>query len=227
MAIARFRARLLEWRQIAPEVRHFVFETPEVDLLYRAGQFIMLYTTIGGQTVRRAYSLASAPRPGRFELCLNRVREGIFSPYLFDLDPGASVEFRGPYGAFGWRPEPAASLLIATGTGIAPFRAMLDERRDRPATLLFGTRHEQGILYRDHFEHMSGPDSRFWPTLTRPEPSWSGRTGRVQQHIHEALGGCRDLDVYICGLWEMVADVRRMLADLGIDRKRVIYERYD
>ncbi|MFB3826379.1 MAG: ferredoxin--NADP reductase [Bryobacteraceae bacterium] len=227
MAIEQVQARLLDSCEIAPEVRHFVFETPGINLVYRAGQFLMLYASIQGRRVRRAYSLASAPRPGRFELCLNRVREGIFSPYLFDLKPGARVEFRGPYGAFGWRPEPAESLLIATGTGVAPFRAMLEERRDRPATLLFGVRHEYGILYREEFARRAGPGFRFWPTLTRPGPSWSGRTGRVQQHVEAALGGRGDVDVYICGLWEMVVEVRRMLAGLGIDRKRVVYERYD
>jgi CDP-4-dehydro-6-deoxyglucose reductase, E3 len=52
-------------------------------------------------------------------------------------------------------------------------------------------------------------------------------TGRVQSHTLEALGDRRDMDIYICGLKEMVNDVRGLLKEKGVDRKRVIYERYD
>ena len=62
---------------------------------------------------------------------------------------------------------------------------------DSPAlTLLFGVRHESHLLYRDEFEQMARefPHFRFWPTLTQPGPEWTGRTGRVQTHLAEAIG---------------------------------------
>ena len=68
------------------------------------------------------------------------------------------------------------------------------------------------------------------PLLAHPEPpcaGWTGRSGRVQQHLAEALAHRGDLDVYICGLKEMVNDVRARLKDAGYDRKQVFYERYD
>jgi CDP-4-dehydro-6-deoxyglucose reductase len=67
----------------------------------------------------------------------------------------------------------------------------------------------------------------YHPTLTRPVADWTGRAGRVQQHVLEALGERRDVDVYICGLREMVDDLRVKLKETGMDRKRVIYEKYD
>ena len=67
----------------------------------------------------------------------------------------------------------------------------------------------------------------YQPTLTRPEPNWTGRTGRVQPHALELLGDRRDVDVYICGLREMVDDLRLQLKERGFDRKRIIYEKYD
>ena len=228
------KATLLESREIAPEIRHFVFELPEVrDFLFIPGQWLSCEETVNGEPVTRAYSIASPPNGNRFELCLNRVRDGHLSPYLFSLQPGDSIEMRGPFGTFVLREPPDDSVLVATGTGIAPFRAMLPSRlakdSSRQITLLFGVRHEHSLLYRDEFEALAQahPNFRFWPTLTRPDPSWTGRTGRVQQHLAEAIGPRRDLDVYICGLREMVDSVRAMLKSSGFERRHIIYEKYD
>lgn len=224
----------MEWREIAPDVRHFVFEVPGADEMpFTPGQFLFLKAELAGQAVTRAYSIASQPDRNRFELCLNRVREGVFSPHLFDLEPGDMVEMRGPYGVFVLRQPTSDSLFIATGTGIAPFRGMLQSAlpldTGRQFTLLFGVRHEHSLFYRCEFEEMERcyPNFRFWPTLTRPDAHWKGRTGRVQEHIAEAVGERRDIDVYICGLKEMVNEVRGILKDMGFERHRIIFERYD
>ena len=68
---------------------------------------------------------------------------------------------------------------------------------------------------------------QFWPTFTRATPAWTGRTRRVQAHLEEALAGRTDIDVYLCGLKEMVDDLRRLLKQKGLDRKQIIYEKYD
>ena len=68
---------------------------------------------------------------------------------------------------------------------------------------------------------------RFWPAVSRPGPFWNGYRGYVQPYVLEAVGDRRDLDVYICGLKEMVNEVRGTLLELGFDRKRLIYEKYD
>ena len=68
---------------------------------------------------------------------------------------------------------------------------------------------------------------RFWPTLSRPERGWTGRTGHVQRHLSEAIGERRDVNVFLCGLKAMVDDVRSILKSSGFDRKRIIYEKYD
>lgn len=231
-------ARLIESLEIAPGVRHFVFEVPELSRLsFKPGQFVSLSGTVEGKAITRAYSIASPPSPdSRFELCLNKVDAGLFSPHLFALAPGDVVEMSAPLGTFTLREPLRDSLLIATGTGIAPFRSMLKSmfqaalKPDSPAiTLLFGVRYESHLLYREEFEEMARvfPQFRFWPTLTQPGPEWNGRMGRVQQHLDEALGGRRDLDIYLCGLQAMVDDVRQILKGMGFDRKQIRYEKYD
>jgi NAD(P)H-flavin reductase len=139
----------------------------------------------------------------------------------------------GPFGAFIFRQPVVDSILVAAGTGIVPFRAMLQERLSRDEehsfTLIFGARYEYGLLYRQEFEQLAEQHAnfRFWPTLSRPEPAWTGRTGHVQKHLFEAIGERRDVNVFICGLAAMVDDVRAILKSNGFDRKQIVYEKYD
>ena len=234
MGVATLKARLVESRDIAPEVKHFVFDVPEVEQLpYLPGQFVSFSRDFGEKKITRAYSTASPPSGNRFELCLNRVEDGLFSPFLFALAPGDTVDMKGPLGFFTWRYPVNDSILVATGTGIAPFRAMLHSYLasggDREITLVYGVRYEESLLYRDEFEALQErfPNFRFYPTLTRPGGSWRGLTGRVQTHSLEALGERRDMDIYICGLKAMVDDMRAQLKELGVDRKHIIFEKYD
>jgi NAD(P)H-flavin reductase len=90
-------------------------------------------------------------------------------------------------------------------------------------------RHESHLLYREDFEQMAReyPQFHFWPTLTQPGPDWTGRAGRVQRHLVEAIGGRSDIDIYLCGLQPMVDDVRQILKAMGFDRKQIRYEKYD
>jgi CDP-4-dehydro-6-deoxyglucose reductase, E3 len=228
------RARLVESYELAPEVRHFVFEAPEVQQIhFKAGQFVSLSEDLAGKKITRAYSIASLPNGNRFELCLNLVHEGAFSPHLFAMHPGDTVEMTQPLGFFVVRNPAREALFVATGTGIAPFRPMARDYLTHPEakqlTLIFGVRYENSIYYRGDFEVLARrhPNFRFWPTLSRPAESWSGRTGHVQTHLLEAIGERRDLDVYICGLKAMVDDVRAILKELGFDRKQIIFEKYD
>lgn len=233
------RARLVEFVDIAPAVRHFTFETvgesgdtPAPPLEFMPGQFVSLHEKIDGKEITRAYSIASEPSGNRFVLCLNRVEDGRFSPYLFDLPVGGVLHMLPPLGTFTLRQPPRDALLIATGTGIAPFRSML--RAYLPAgspsfTLLFGARSESTLLYGEELDAMARHNVhfRFMPTLTQPSPSWTGRTGRVQLHLAEALSGRTDIDVYLCGMHAMVDSMRDQLKQLGFDRKQIRYEKYD
>ena len=215
-------------------MRQFVFEAlDEERFAFTPGQFVSLVHRFEDREVTRAYSIASAPDGNRFELCLNRVKEGVMSPWLFAMNPGDTIDMSGPLGYFVLRNPDRDALFVATGTGIAPIRSILQANFNsaRPAqlTLLFGVRYPESILYRGEFETMAclWPGFRFWPTVTRPGEKWMGLRGRVQQHLLEAIGDRRDIDIYICGLREMVDDVRTVLKCVGFDRKQIIVEKYD
>lgn len=237
-----YQARLGRALPLVPDgtTRHFEFDWAPADRFdFASGQFISLHLATNGEDDVRAYSIASAPRPAGFDLCLNRVPGGRFSNYLCDLQPGATIRFEGPFGFFTLRPALDRDLVfIATGTGIAPIRGLLQELFGHPAGakttrevwLVFGVRYPETILYRAEFEHLAAahPNFHFWPTLSRAPASWSGRRGHVQPHVEEL---CRERvgtrDAYVCGLKAMVDDVRARLKALGFDRKTIHYEKYD
>lgn len=227
------KARLLEYHEIAPGTRHFQFEALGWQAAFVPGQFLSVTATIGDDEITRAYSIASPPDGSRFAFCANLVPNGHLSPFLFRLERGDEIEFKGPYGAFILRRPVSDSIFVATGTGIAPFRSILlsklREHPDRRFTLIFGVRHEHGLLYNEEWRGLAAefPNFEYRPTLTRPPAHWTGLTGRVQPHVLETLGGRRDIDVYICGLREMVDDMRSQLKAAGLDRKRIICEKYD
>jgi ferredoxin-NADP reductase len=228
------QAKLIESVEIAPEVRHFVFEVPEVEkFTFVPGQFVSMNQIVNEKKITRAYSIASAPsETNHFELCLNLVREGLLSPRLFEMRPGDTIEIRPPLGMFVLRNPPRDVVFVATGTGIAPFRSILKAQLSETSqamTLVFGVRHESHLLYREEFEEMARkyPHFRFLPTLSRPTDSWAGRSGHVQTHLIEAIGERRDIDVLLCGLKLMVDDVRNILKEVGFDRKQILFEKYD
>lgn len=228
------KARLVYFEDIGPEVRHFIFEAAGVQRLEASpGQFVSFTGEVNGRPVTRPYSLAGMPQDNRFELCLNRVKEGRLSPWLFELRPGDAVAMQGPLGYFTPRQPIRDSVLVATGTGIAPFRAFLQSPpvldSGAQVTLLFGARYAESLLYRAELEELERrrPGFRYLPTLTRPPAVWQGRTGRVQEHLDEALGGRTDVDVYLCGLKAMVDDMRRLLKERGFERRQIIAEKYD
>ncbi len=219
---------------LAPDVRHFEFEIAgRSDFAFTPGQFVSIKEEVAGKEVTRAYSIASPPDGNRFALCLNRVPEGLVSPRLFALAVGEHVEVQEPLGYFTLRRPERPAVFIATGTGVAPFRSILLTAlpQSAPITLLFGARYAHGVLYREEWEQMARQHAhfRFLPTVTRPDDCWTGPVGRVQTHLDEVLAGHEPEtpDVYICGLKEMVDEVRGLLKQKGFDRKQIVYEKYD
>lgn len=229
--------RLLELvgaRSLAPNVRELRLRVVEgAPLVYAAGQWLKLYL---GDGLDRDYSIASASdpsRPGELELAVTLVEGGPGSQLLHAMPLGARVWSSGPSGFFVREPEHRGlpALFVATGTGLAPIRAMLQEELRSPAgpplRLLFGCRTPADLLWRDELDAWAASRARFrWEaTLSRPPEGWTGRSGYVQAHLHELVQG--PAHVYVCGLSRMVGEVRAALKRLGLDRRSIHSERYD
>ena len=234
-----FDAQVLRSVALSEFTKHIELEVNGVNRFgFVPGQWLSVKAnTPEGEEITRAYSIASPPSEnGHFAFCLNRVDEGFMSNYLCNLDVGAKITFQGPFGDFILRPPLRDTVLIATGTGIAPFRSMLhwllaepERHQGREFWLLFGARREQDIYYREEFEQLAAKHENFHflPTLSRADDNWKGLRGYVQQHLGEIVGMRTDMHAYICGLDKMVKANRELLKGLGWDRTSIRYEKYD
>jgi CDP-4-dehydro-6-deoxyglucose reductase len=234
-----FDVRLDRARMISPSVRELVFaRTDGRPVDFMPGQWVNLMLPHEGGELKRAYSIASAPRgDSSFEIAVTRVIGGPGSERLHAMPAGAEVRAVGPSGLFTREAaDPSPALFVGTGTGVTPLRSMmaaaLAASSGAPLWLLFGVRHEEEILYREELERWQAerPNVRVFVTLSRPGPGWTGRTGYVQTHLPALWAelGRADAHVYICGLERMVKAVRDLCRkELGIDRKHVHQERYD
>ena len=175
---------------------HFVFVIDELESFpFTSGQFVSAVAPdANGKQQTRAYSLASAANQNKFELCVNRVEEGFFSNHLADLPDlpiGGTIQIHGPHGHFILHEPITDSILVATGTGVAPMRSYLqwlfpedgpDRSDGKQIWLVYGTRHESDIYYRAEFEALAArkPNFHYLPTLSRATESWTGLRGHVQ-----------------------------------------------
>lgn len=239
-------------RPLSPLVRELVFRVEGVERFdWAPGQWVSLRLPEldGGKPLDRAYSIADAPDGSAcFPVTVTRVAGGPGSAYLHSIEPGVRLECVGPQGFFTLEAPPGApprrrAVFVATGTGLAPLRAMIrhavalepDPATATPLALLFGVRHEEDLLWRDQWEALArarGDAFRFLPTLSRPGGAWRGATGYVQTHLRELVGPLagdgEGVDVYVCGLKRMIDAVRDVLKrELGLTRQDIHTERYD
>jgi CDP-4-dehydro-6-deoxyglucose reductase len=228
-------AVLLRARDLTPEVRELTL-LPDASLPHAPGQWVSLKIPRGDELLARSYSVASAARDdGAFELAVTRVEGGPGSTFLHAMMPGEGVQVGPPMGFF-TLPEALDHplLFVATGTGLAPLRAMLQHLartgREVPVTLVLGVRTARDLLYDDELRALAASSAwfRYVPTLSRPDAGWTGHTGYVQDHLAALVPTLPGCHAYVCGLNAMLKDVRATLkGDLGFTRERIHTERYD
>ena len=238
-----FQATLVAARDVTPRVRELIFERNDHQPFhFRSGQWVSLVLPVldaKGRPVRRSYSIASVPgQSARFELVVTRVDDGVGSTWLHAAPVGTSLEVKGPQGVFSRDLDAGPSLFVATGTGVAPFRGMIHDAlatgRQEPLWVLFGVRSLQDALYREEFEALAKdhPHLKFMLSMSRPEPTWAGKTGYVQTHVlplwNELRAGGQTPHAYICGVRKMLLEVRDVLKTQGgAERQQLHLESYD
>ncbi|MEZ0310774.1 MAG: ferredoxin--NADP reductase [Myxococcota bacterium] len=191
--------------------------------------------------IKRAYSIASpSTQRDSVEFYLNMVDDGAFTPRLFALPIGGrvwmSTKAVGTFTLEGVTPADDV-LLIATGTGLAPFMSMLESqsetRQGRHWVLVHGTRYVADLGYHDRLLKLaaSRPWLSYLPSVTRPETAWSGRTGRVQglfeggeiEAMTQRQVTPQTAHVYLCGNPDMITSMQAMLESRGFK----VHKRHD
>ena len=192
-------------------------------------------TAEDGYQAQRSYSIASAPGAPELELTVERLDDGEVSPYLCDeLQPGDRFELRGPIGGyFVWEPSRGPVFLVAGGSGVVPFRAMLrhlvDEGAGVQATLLLSSRSWDDVIYRDELDELERENIFVLYTLTRSHPSgWRGYSRRVDAAMLAEVGPppSEQSHVYVCGPTPFVEAVANALVELRHEPARIRTERF-
>jgi ferredoxin-NADP reductase len=205
---------------------------------HRAGQHIdVRLTAEDGYQAERSYSIASAPADPHLMITVQRLDDGEVSPYLTDvLMPGDELELRGPIGGyFVWEQSLAGPLLmVAGGSGVVPFRAMLRDWAAGPraaeARLLHSSRTLEDAIYREELARLAAHDGADVElTLTQDWPAgWQGHRGRVNRELVDQVAWPPERRplMYICGPTGFVEAVAETLVQAGHSPGRIKTERF-
>jgi ferredoxin/flavodoxin---NADP+ reductase len=186
--------------------------------------------------IRRAYSIASSSQNGEYmDFYISLISTGFLTPRLFALNVGDELWMsQHPTGMFTLAQVPAHKhiMLIATGTGLAPYMSMLTSHLEcggaRKVAVLHGADHTWDLGYRAELETLQHLCSNFTylPTIDHPEDEpvpWHGHTGWVQKlwesKAIEAKWGFSptpdNTDIFLCGVPEMLDDMLELLTTEG------------
>ena len=211
---------------------------------FAAGQYMTIGVMVDGRIVQRPFSVASAPNDAGdgYELYVRLVLGGTFTPLLWRLPVGQRVRMIGPKGKFVLEPDDERiHLFISSGTGAAPFVAMmrqaLIDAAPRRAVFLNGVSHEADLGYRSLLEGWQASGEypvTYVPTVSRPAEAvnagWTGRTGRAEAVVGpvcEDLGLTPDNTIaYLCGNPDMILSAEATLLERGFPEASVKKELY-
>ncbi len=219
------------------DTKRFWIAVPELESFdFLPGQFVTLDLPIHEKPNKRwrSYSIASWPDGSNvFELVIVLDRKGLGTPYLFtDITVGSTIDFRGPQGVFTLKhPLQTDLFLICTGTGIAPFRSMVNHLHinnieHKNIYLVFGCRTKDTLLYYNELSNLQKElkDFHYVPTLSREQ--WEGKSGYVHAIYEELCKDKQPAQFFLCGWKGMIDEAKKRLIELGYDRKSIHVEIY-
>lgn len=230
--------KVIRIEQETYNTRRFWIEIPGLEKFdFVPGQFVTLDLPIHEKPNKRwrSYSIASWPDGTNvFELLIVLLDDGVGTPWIFNnIVVGSEFTLRGPQGVFVLHEHNRANdlFLISTGTGIAPFRSMvqyihLHNIEHQNIYMLFGCRTQKDLLYYDELKDLESrmPKFHFLPTLSREQ--WDGKTGYVHALYEELCGQRQPANFFLCGWKAMIDEAKKRIQELGYDRKSIHQELY-
>ncbi len=203
--------------------------------IFQSGQFIILkFEGLQHQFDTRSYSIANFTNGNIIEICVSIKPNGAATPILFSKKIGDTLLSSLPQGRFVLHQEHLSKphYFICTGTGIAPFRAMVKDLLQfqnfkQAIHLYFGCRTQADLLYYQEFLALEQQyaNFKFYPVLSRE--NWAGNTGYVHPYYLENLKQKPEAIFYLCGWTAMLKETRENLKSIGYERKDIKVEFYD
>ena len=206
---------------------------------FTPGQYLTLRAEIGGEDVRRSYSICSPRKSGRLEVGIRAIEGGRFSGFASALKPGDMLKVMPPEGRFVVAPGGGGHdyLLIAAGSGITPMlsiaASVLEEEPESQVTLIYGNRTTNSIMFREELEELKDrylDRFQLLHVLSREDqdvPMLNGRIDAEKLRVYAEKGIIAPAShdgIYICGpgdMTELAAATRR---ELGAPDSRIHME---
>jgi Na+-transporting NADH:ubiquinone oxidoreductase subunit F len=249
-AARRFDTTVASIRDLTYDIKEVSFDLSAADkaaggLSFKPGQYLQLVVPPYGEvkeTVQRAYSLSSVPADSaRAELLIRLVPGGIATTWVHQrLKVGDRVQLIGPFGEFGIKDTDAVMVCVAGGSGMAPFKSMLNHIAANGAYpakeiwYFFGAKAKRDMFYLDEMAELERrlPRFHFVPALSEPKPEddWQGPVGLItnvlDSYLKEKLPQGRPMEGYLCGSPGMIDACNKVLAANGIAADKIYYDKF-
>ena len=226
LPIKKMPTRITLMEKKSPDVMRLLLQMPANEVFaYHAGQYIEFLLRDG---LRRSYSMANAPHliAQGLELHIRHMPGGKFTDQVFgSMKERDILRIEGPYGSFYLREQESKPIvLLASGTGFAPIKALIEEMQfkgvTRPATLYWGGRRPHDLYMDDWVKTKltEMPNLRYVPVVSDalPEDGWTGRTGFVHQAVLQDVPDLSGHQVYACGAPIVVESAQRDYVRAGL-----------
>jgi len=229
--VERYAGTLAQVQQLSSTTLGFSIDLDGADALaFLPGQYVNV--GVPGTALTRSYSFSSAPGARRLDFVVRNVAQGRMSSFLTqDARPGQAIGFSGPYGSFYLREVQRPLLLLAGGTGIAPFLSMLQVLAatgfQQPVRLVFGVTNEVDLVALEQLAQLAASEPLFsYRTVVAAVDSDHAHKGYVTQHVEPEWLNDGEVDLYLCGPVPMVDAVRRWLSDCGVTPAHFYFEKF-
>lgn len=228
-ATAQFAATLAQVERLGDAAYELVLDVPDAAPVFLPGQYVNI--GVPGSSQHRSYSFSSMPGEHRMGFLVKQVPGGLMSTWLEAAQPGQALQMTGPLGSFYLRTVTRPLLLLAGGTGLAPFLSMLEvlARQDttQPVHLIYGVTRDQDLVLVDRLMAYAARIPGFtFSTCVADAATAHERQGYVTQHMPQAVLHEGNVDVYLCGPPPMVEAVQKHFQSAGITPANFHYEKF-
>ena len=226
-----YKARVIEKTQLTSKVfwaRYQLIKPPT--LTFVAGQTIMITVA---PNIYRPMSIASPPQENTVITSIQDVSpDGPGSKWMEALKVRDTLEFMAPLGRFVIdRESPRKRVLVATGTGIAPFRSMLLDCLDglackKAMSLYWGLRFAEDVYLQDELKQLikDYTNLSYYLILSKPPEDWTGLKGHVTEFVFTNEKDPKNCDFYLCGNKAMITEIQKKLAEKGVSAEQTKFD---
>jgi propane monooxygenase reductase subunit len=229
-------AEVVSNEPVTHDMRHLVLRLIEpAEIKFFPGQYLDI--TIPGTDAVRSFSMAntSSRESGQLEFVIKVYPDGQFSRFLAqEVKVGDRLDLTGPFGVFTLREGESDLVFVGGGAGMAPIlsllRAMAERGLQRTATFFYGARTRADLCFEPELRELESrlPGFRYIPALSEPGPGadWDGETGLITDVVQRLASDLTGAHAYVCGPPPMVEAALPLLTRLGVEEKRVYYDKF-